>query len=159
LTVELVVRALTEADIEGPAGLRALRDSVIGELAHERGGPLFLADRADRDTSSLLTIASSGDALAEVVMADGALVGWSFSTVRVLSDRTRVATIEELGVDAAARGIGAGETLLDSALAWARSKGCTGVDSFALPGARQTKNFFETFGLKARLLTVHLDFE
>lgn len=33
--------------------------------------------------------------------------------------------------------------------------GAIGVDSLALPGDRGTKNFFESFGLKARAIVVH----
>ena len=40
-------------------------------------------------------------------------------------------------------------------LDWCRAAGCVGVDSLALPGNRHTKNFFETFGFKARALVVH----
>ena len=44
---------------------------------------------------------------------------------------------------------------MDAVLAWARERGCIGIDSLALPGNRDTKNFFETFGFTARLLVVH----
>lgn len=156
--VDLVVRHATATDIDGPDGLDALRTAIIAELAGERGGPLFLADRADRTTASLLEKRPE-PSLCEVVAFEGSLLGWSYVTVRTLTDGRRVGTVEELAVDHGARAIGAGEALLDSALAWCRAQGCTGVDSFALPGARETKNFFETFGLKARLLTVHVDFD
>ncbi len=155
--MELVIRPLRDADLEGPAGLEALRASISGELANERGGPLFLADRADRGTAVLIAASAQGSSHCDIVLADGALVGWAYTTIRHLVNGSSVATIEEIAVDAQARAIGAGEALLDAALAWCRARGCDGVDSFALPGARETKNFFETFGLKARLLTVHLD--
>jgi hypothetical protein len=48
-----------------------------------------------------------------------------------------------------------GEALLDAAMAFGREHACRGIDSYALPGARETKNFFETAGMKARLLVVH----
>ncbi len=37
----------------------------------------------------------------------------------------------------------------------ARTRNCFGIDALALPGDRETKNFFESFGLKARQLVVH----
>jgi hypothetical protein len=40
-------------------------------------------------------------------------------------------------------------------LAWFSARGCLGVDSTALPGARETKNFFEESGFTARLLVMH----
>jgi GNAT superfamily N-acetyltransferase len=162
--MELFIRALSESDIDGPAGLAVVRQSVIDEIATERGGPLFLAERSNRSALWLLdaangTVADSGyiSVLSEVILADDALVGWSCTTVRALPDGARMATIEELGVESGARAIGAGELLLESILKWCRTEGCRGVDSFALPGARETKNFFETFGMKARLLTVHMN--
>lgn len=155
--MDLFVRGLTATDVEGPAGLAVVRSAVLEELTLERGGVLFLAERSPRTAQSFLHVGAGNDALAEVVLADGALVGWSYTVVRELHDGTKLATIEELGVEPEARAIGAGELLLDSVLAWCNSKNCIGVDSFALPGARETKNFFETFGLKARLLTVHID--
>ena len=155
--MELVIRPLSEADLEGPAGLKALRSSISGELANERGGPLFLADRADRSTASMIAASTQGSSHCDIVLADGALVGWAYTTIRYLMNGSSLATIEEIAVDAEARAIGAGEALLDATLVWCRAQGCKGVDSFALPGARETKNFFETFGLKARLLTVHLN--
>jgi hypothetical protein len=45
--------------------------------------------------------------------------------------------------------------MLDAVIAWCTERGCTGIDAHALPGNRDTKNFFETFGFTARLLVVH----
>lgn len=153
--MDFVVRKAEQKDLDGPNGLAALRKSIATELSGERGGLLFLADRGARTAESLLV--PSPDTLCEIAEFEGAVLGWSFIGVRLLTDGQSVATIEELAVDPEAREVGAGEALLESALAWCREKGCTGADSFALPGARETKNFFETFGLKARLLTVHID--
>jgi hypothetical protein len=40
-------------------------------------------------------------------------------------------------------------------VAHASDAGAIGIDALALPGDRATKNFFETFGLKARAIVVH----
>ena len=45
--------------------------------------------------------------------------------------------------------------MLEAIVAWGTDRGAVGVDAIVLPGARDTKNFFETFGLKARALVVH----
>jgi hypothetical protein len=45
--------------------------------------------------------------------------------------------------------------LLDAVIAWATGRKCIGIDSLALPGNRETKNFFESFGLVARAIVVH----
>ena len=34
-------------------------------------------------------------------------------------------------------------------------RAAAGIDGFALPGDRETKNFFERFGLTARAILVH----
>jgi hypothetical protein len=47
--------------------------------------------------------------------------------------------------------------MMDAVVAWARQHGCRGVDALALPGQRDTKNFFESHGLVARALVVHRD--
>ncbi len=54
-----------------------------------------------------------------------------------------------------AREVGVGEAVLARALEWATARGCIGVDAWALPGERATKNFFEAAGFTARLLVVH----
>ena len=38
---------------------------------------------------------------------------------------------------------------------WLEARGCRGVDGTALPGDREAKNFYESAGFKARLLTMH----
>jgi len=58
-------------------------------------------------------------------------------------------------VEPGAREVGLGRLLVDEALAWCASVGCTGVDGTALPGDREAKNFFESAGFKARLLVMH----
>jgi GNAT superfamily N-acetyltransferase len=66
-----------------------------------------------------------------------------------------LAAVSDLFVDPEARGVGVGEALMDDLVAWARARGCIGVDAMVLPGNRETKNFFETFGLTARAIVVH----
>ena len=83
---------------------------------------------------------------------DGVPVGYA-----LVSADGDIAVIEELHVDPEARAVGVGEALLEAITAWAKEQACRGIDSFALPGARETKNFFETFGMTARLLVLHRD--
>jgi GNAT superfamily N-acetyltransferase len=58
-------------------------------------------------------------------------------------------------VDPAARGVGVGEAVMELVLAWCHGHACRAIDSLALPGMRESKNFFERFGLKTRQLIVH----
>jgi len=83
---------------------------------------------------------------------DGIPVGYA-----LVSADADIAVIEELHVDPQARAVGVGEAILDRIVEWAAAQGCDGIDAFALPGARATKNFFETFGMTARLLVLHRD--
>lgn len=67
------------------------------------------------------------------------------------------ATMDELFTHPGARGVGVGAAMLTESIDWARRHGCTDLDSFALPGDRSTKNFFESHAMKSRLLVVHCD--
>ncbi len=64
------------------------------------------------------------------------------------------AVIEELWVDPEAREVGVGSSLLDLLRDEADAAGSTAVDCVALPGDRNTKNFFEDHGMVARAITV-----
>lgn len=86
---------------------------------------------------------------------DGAVVGYGSGRTEELRNGTRLGVVDEVFVEGEARGVGIGEAMLGELLAWFRSEGCVGVDAYALPGMRETKNFFETFGFTARLLVVH----
>lgn len=66
-----------------------------------------------------------------------------------------VAVVRELYVTPDARGVGIGEAMMVAVMEWAAEQGCAGVDGYALPGDRATKNFFESFGLVARGIVVH----
>ena len=63
--------------------------------------------------------------------------------------------IKELFVEPEARSVGIGEALLMFMLDAARKRNALGIEALALPGDRETKNFFETQGMSARALVVH----
>ena len=63
-------------------------------------------------------------------------------------------SIECCYVEPDARGVGVGSSLMEAAVAWAGSQGCTDLDALALPGDRQTKQRLEAAGFTARLLTL-----
>jgi GNAT superfamily N-acetyltransferase len=67
--------------------------------------------------------------------------------------------IEDIYVEPEARAVGVGEAMMASALEWFTAEGCKGVDAYALPGDRHTKNFFEESGFSARLLVMHHRFD
>ncbi|MEZ5137927.1 MAG: GNAT family N-acetyltransferase [Acidimicrobiales bacterium] len=149
-------RAALAGDLDAIARLaEAARD----ELAAQRGGPVWRAqlgrpDPVERSFADQLGApVARGSAVVGTI--DGTVVGYGISSIEVLGDGTRLAVVSDLYVDPEARGIGIGEAMMDLLVEHARSVGARGIDALALPGDRATKNFFETFGLKARAIVVH----
>jgi ribosomal protein S18 acetylase RimI-like enzyme len=89
----------------------------------------------------------------EAIVAYGVL---EFSNT---NDNQRLASIKEIFVLKDARSVGVGESLINSLTAKAINSKAVGIDSFALPGDRETKNFFETQGMVARLIQVYRPLE
>jgi len=149
--VEAGARPANAGDL--PALVELARAARL-EQAERRGGRLLVARHCRPEPLDL----AFAEALADPTtglwagVIDGVPVGYA-----LVSADGDVAVVEELHVDPQARAVGVGEALLDDIVAWAVQLGCTGIDAFALPGARETKNFFETFGLTARLLVLHRD--
>jgi ribosomal protein S18 acetylase RimI-like enzyme len=152
-------RLASAADL---AAIEAVADRVAVELAPGRGGELFLAQEAARGSPAdrVTRALARGDAGRAVVGCyDGVVLGFGLATIETLADGRRLGVIEALAVDPEARGVGIGEAMMNLLLSELREAGCLGADSRALPGDRETKNFFESFGLKARLLVVHQRFD
>ena len=142
------VEAMARLVREGVAELSVLRGGAVWELQAARREPVEDGLRAD--------IARSPDLGATVVgTVAGSVVGYGCSQVEVLADGSRLAVVRDLYVHPEARGVGVGEAMMDLLVAHAEGVGAIGIDALALPGDRQTKNFFETFGLKARAIVVH----
>jgi ribosomal protein S18 acetylase RimI-like enzyme len=146
-----------------PAGRGDLEElAALVAYAHEhvapqRGGALFL----DRDTPVRAEEAVLGACLddpdAHVVVGtlDAAIVGYGIVRIELLPSGTRLGRIDELYVLPDGRAVGVGEAIMDAIVAFCEDRGCSGIDAVALPGDRDTKNFFETFGLVARAIVVH----
>ncbi len=88
---------------------------------------------------------------------DGVIVGYAVARLERSPTAPLLAVIEDLFTEPEARSVGVGEAMLGAVVEWGTERGAVGIDAMALPGARDTKNFFETFGLKARALVVHRD--
>lgn len=78
--------------------------------------------------------------------------------IQTLSSGELMGVLHDFVVDAEAQDVGIGEAMMNLVVEKLTKRGCIGVDAWALPGDRATKNFFESFGLKARLLTAHRRF-
>ena len=141
-------------------GARRAADSHIaagGELAPRRGGYVWarLEARTEPLEQSLDRDHRSDDALVVVGTVDEAVVGYGVIRLVGLHDGAVLGRVTDIYVMPEARGVGVGEAMMGELVDWARRRACIGVDSLALPGDRETKNFFETHGLVARSITVH----
>ena len=147
-------RVATEDDI---ARVAELCSDARGELAPMRGGEVFLAREARGKPleESLRAALSDDDRGLWAGTIDDTIIGYALARVERLRDGMVLGVIEELFAEEEARSVGVGEALMNEVLAWCRARGCSGVDAYALPGHRATKNFFEESGFTARLLVMH----
>jgi GNAT superfamily N-acetyltransferase len=148
-------RLASEADL--PELARLCREALRELQGMERGGPLFVAREARPEPVEEGLRAALADPDATVLLGtlDSSAIGYSVGRVETLRGGRALGVIEDLFVEAEARGVGVGEAMMDLLLEWFGSRGCIGVDAMALPGARATKNFFEESGFSARLLVMH----
>lgn len=141
------------------AAVSALARAAVAELGLLRGGPVWQLQDARVEPIEAGVAADLArdrtDGLAVVGTIDDVVVGYGVSRLAPLSDGSVLAEVSDLYVDPGARGIGLGEAMMDLLVAHATEAGAIGIDALALPGDRETKNFFETFGLKARAIVVH----
>ncbi len=148
-------RLATRDDVD--AIVRIARPAVAEKLT-QRGGPLwsvFDAPKAPFEPLLAESIVNS-DMFLAIGMIDEVTVGFCAAGVERPHDKGRtIADLVAIHVDKDARGVGVGEALMLLVIDWAESRGCRGIDSIALPGDRDTKTFFESFGLVARAIRVH----
>ena len=140
-------RPAVDADLPAISDLYA---AATLELRAERGGELWARER---DRAAGFRAPATGEVFAGTI--DDVVVGYAVVRAAPFAAGGELAVIDDVYVEPEARGIGVGEALLDSCIAWARARGCVGIDSIALPGMRATKNFFEAAGLVARAIVVH----
>lgn len=145
-------RPATPDDLAEIDRLAALARDEVRAL---RGGELLLRREARPEGPVPLPAATDPDTALIVGTIDGVVVGYGRVRAETLRDGGRLAVVEELFVEPDARGVGVGEAIMEALLAFAAGRGCCGIDAVALPGDRETKNFFERFGLTARAIVVH----
>ena len=147
-------RPATAADLDRLAALAA---DAVTEQAGERGGAVWSVREARPlpANESLPAALDRDDTLVLAGTIDDVVVGYAVVHVEPLRDGRTLGVITDVYVEPAAREVGVGEVLIERVLAWCRERRCAGVDALALPGNRETKNFFETFGFTARALVVH----
>lgn len=142
--MDVAVRPATRED---EPRLAELAKAAIEEQADGRGGSVWSRREARYEPP--------GESKRFVGTIDGTPMGYVAVGAETLSDGELLGVVTAIYVEPGAREVAVGEALLDAAIAWCRERGCLGIDAHALPGNRETKNFFESFGLTARLIVVH----
>ncbi len=150
-------RPAVDADV---AAIEAINARHRREIEQQRGGAMFLKREAGPAPIGPRVESALADDRALVVVGsyDDVVLGYGLAYLEELLDGSRLARLTDFVVDAEARKSGIGEAMMNLLIELAETAGCIGIDSLALPGDRNTKNFFESFGLKARMLTVHRSF-
>jgi ribosomal protein S18 acetylase RimI-like enzyme len=151
------VEAARPATGEDVGRLAQLVGEAVAEQAEGRGGFIW-ARREARATpaeDSLALLVEDPGALVLAGTIDGCIVGYAVAVTEQLRTGDRLGIVTDVYVEQGAREVGVGEALLDQVVAWCEAAGCVGIDALALPGNRQTKNFFESFGFTARAIVVH----
>jgi GNAT superfamily N-acetyltransferase len=145
-----MIEAVRAARAEDLPVVEALFRTATDELRQERGGEVWA-----RQTDRAAGFRPPDDGLVLVGTVDGIVVGYAVVRIDRMADGGLLAVLTDIYVESAARGVAVGELLLDACVAWATERGCLGIDALALPGMRESKNFFEAAGLVARAIVVH----
>jgi GNAT superfamily N-acetyltransferase len=148
--VNVTARQAESADLDRVEELAA---AAAVELATYRGGELYVAREAPPSPGPQALDDASRRVLVGAI--DDAVVGYADTRLDPGRDGTLIARIDALYVEPEARAVGVGEELMAGIVGWAVVNGADGIDATALPGARETKNFFERSGFTARLLVMH----
>jgi len=127
------------------------------EIAGERGAKVHLAKEAFFEPleERMATMLGDGRQLAALGTIDDVPIAMALGHLEELGDSSLLAVLDVLYVDKAAREVGMGEKMLDFVVEWAKANGASVLDTIALPGMRQAKNFLEGSGFTARLLVMH----
>ena len=152
-----MIEAARPASSDDLPRLAELARDAIAELRSTKGGEVWARREAREEPieDSLTADLANADAIVLAGAIDDAVIGYAVAVIERLPDGGDLARLTDVYVEPEARGVGVGEALLDAVVAWATERGCIGIDSLALPGNRETKNFFESFGLVARAIVVH----
>jgi len=146
-----------EAVVDDLGAIIDIAQQGLDEQRDARGGPIW-AVRETRSAPfelSLREALTDPDHLVLVGTIDDVVVGYAAVRAELMRSGEALGVIEDLHVLEGAREVGVAESIIDLVIPWCEARNCVGIDALALPGNRSTKNFFESFGFKARLLTVH----
>ena len=149
MSSDVVVRSAGPADL---AEITRMARLAHGELDEERGASLWFLREGRHDESALLTERGERAILG---LVHDAPVGFAVAHLTILNNGSTLGVITELYVEPDGREVGVGDALIVELVEQFRAEGAIGVDSWALPGARLTKNFYEAHHFTARALILH----
>jgi GNAT superfamily N-acetyltransferase len=154
------MEAVRTATVEDARRLLELTEELLGGITSQRGGSMLVdPDRHPGDADGRLRRLTDllGDTRTLVVVGtlDRVVTGFAVCHLEDLGGHGRRGVLDACYVEPGARGVGVGRLLMDTSVSWLEEHGCHGVDGIALPGDRGAKNFYESAGFKARMLTMH----
>jgi GNAT superfamily N-acetyltransferase len=127
------------------------------ELGPMKGGETWLArDAWPEPLDDVYTsLVARDDACVLMGTIDDVAIGYAAVIIETLRSGAHLGVITDLFVEPEARGVGVGEAMALQLVACCEAWDCIGIDAVALPGHRDTKNFFERNAFTARALTMH----
>lgn len=145
------------AELDDLSAVEWIGAAVTQPLPDKRGGRIFSHREIGFESPGerFLRAMTTENAICVVGTFDDIVFGYSVCFVETLDDQSQLGRLHDFAVYPEARDAGIGEAMMDLIVERLTEMGAVGVDAWALPGDRATKNFFESFGLKARLLTAH----
>ena len=138
------------AGVGDAPGLAALEARAREQLVEQRGGPQALAEQPPVEDWAALLSGRNGVRVFVATIDD---VPLGFLELH-LPDHEGRAIVRQVYVHEEARELGFGDDMIGLAIDATRTAGGTVIESFALPGDRNTKNLFERAGMTARKLIV-----
>jgi len=147
MTVEAVRRAVAD---DVPA-LAVLEREARAALVDARGGAAALAEQPAQDDWMPALLDPGRQVF--VATIDDVVLGY-LELALPSGDAGGTWVVRQVYVDPGARELGLGDGLLAAAIDEARAGGGSAIESWALPGDRETKNLFERAGVTARKLVV-----
>jgi len=151
------VEAARSATLDDVPAIVELATRLREQVAAFRGSDLWAAREAKSGDLTHVYSELIADPHVDVVVGtiDDVVFGFGVGERERLADGRLLGVISDLYVEPDARDIGVGEAVVSELLERFRRDGCAGVDAWALPGDRNTKNFFETHGFVSRLIVAH----
>lgn len=143
---EPIIRTAVEGDF---AAIQLLDSQARIEIVDHKGSKAWLAEHA-----VFSVVFGSPGSMVLVAELGGVIVGFLLSIDRLDPLRGKICDVDRVYVDARAREVGCGDSLLAAAVVSAADRGCAFLEGEALPGDRETKNLYERAGITARKITV-----